>query len=151
LFCLVLARNLAAIEKQFHFSQSTLLPEVFTMIETVTQRWRRRVLVRYGKEVVIINAAEIALFYTENNVVYLLNKHEKKFICDDTLSELEEQLDPKQFFRISRQYLINVDIIRSFKTYERVRLEVSLNIQTISSVLISQQTTPKFKVWLSSC
>ena len=77
-------------------------------------------------------------------------KSEKKFIVDKTLNELEASLDNSLFFRANRQYIINLNFVKCYKAYEKVKLQVDLNISERNhSIIISQITAPYFRKWIS--
>jgi DNA-binding LytR/AlgR family response regulator len=64
--------------------------------------------------------------------------------------ELEEQLDEDIFFRANRQYIININFVKSFRPFERVKLLVELNITGFEEdVIISQHVAPAFKKWMN--
>jgi DNA-binding LytR/AlgR family response regulator len=108
-----------------------------------------RLLVRKGIETHSIKHDDIVLFYTENKVVFVLDKQEQKYIYNKTLTELEEELDPHEFFRVNRQYIVHIDAIKCFKPYERVKLQVRLNLaNTPHTIIVSQHTAPSFKKWI---
>jgi len=108
-----------------------------------------RILVHKGIETHSIKHEDIAFFYTENKVVFVLDRQEHKYIYNTTLSELEEELDPHEFFRVNRQYIVHIDTIKSFKPYERVKLQVRLNLEhNMPVIIVSQHTAPIFKKWI---
>ena len=95
----------------------------------------------------------IALFYSENKIVYAIDQHGKKYITENNLSELEQELDQSFFFRANRQYIININHLKSFRTYERVKLKVDMNPGVLHEechIVISQETAPAFKKWIYS-
>ena len=62
---------------------------------------------------------------------------------------VEEELDENTFFRANRQYIININYIKGFKPFEKVKLAVDLNIPEINhSITISQETAPAFRKWM---
>jgi DNA-binding LytR/AlgR family response regulator len=64
--------------------------------------------------------------------------------------ELEQEMDTNVFFRANRQYIVNVDFIRAYKAYEKVKLQLELSIPlTNHCVIISQETAPHFRHWIS--
>ena len=92
---------------------------------------------------------EIVMFFTENKIVYAIDRNSRKFMVDKNLSDLEEELDEKTFFRANRQYILNIEYIKSFKPYERVKLWVDLTLQDLDhSIIVSQETAPAFRKWL---
>ena len=113
------------------------------------ERIKNRVIARKGNEHLNLLLSEIVFFYTENKVAYAIDKNGQKFMTDRNLTELEEKLDPSLFFRASRQYIINVDYIHSFKTYERSKIWVELKVKHPGhTIIVSQETAPLFRKWI---
>jgi DNA-binding LytR/AlgR family response regulator len=78
-----------------------------------------------------------------------MDRNGRKYMVDKNLSDLEQELDDKTFFRANRQYILNIDYIKSFKPYERVKLWVDLTIPDVDhSIIVSQETAPFFRKWL---
>lgn len=115
---------------------------------TENKKNRSRVLVKKGMETIAIKMDEVAVFYTENKIVFVLTKKGQKYLYDKNLAGLEEELDPMKFFRINRQYVVHVDSIKSFRPYDRVKLELKLHLENFPPLIISQQTAPLFKKWI---
>jgi DNA-binding LytR/AlgR family response regulator len=92
---------------------------------------------------------DIAFIYRDNTIIVAVDKDEKKYLCDKNLSALEEELDPGVFFRANRKYLLNIHYIRSYKTFEKVKLEVFLSISNSKhNIIVSQETAPFFRKWM---
>ena len=92
---------------------------------------------------------EIAVFYTENKIVYVVDQSGKKYLADKNLTDLEEELDENTFFRANRQYIVNINFVKGFKAYEKVKLLVDLNVPDINHcIIISQETAPAFRKWM---
>jgi DNA-binding LytR/AlgR family response regulator len=93
---------------------------------------------------------DIVLFYTENKIVYTVDQGGKKYLVDKNLSDLEATLDTSVFFRANRQYIVNINYVRGYKTYERVKLQLDLLVSLNHCIVISQETAPLFKKWIYS-
>jgi DNA-binding LytR/AlgR family response regulator len=92
----------------------------------------------------------VVLFFTENKIVYVIDRSGKKYLVDKNLSDLETELDSKTFFRVNRQYIVNINFIRSFKAYERVKLQIELTLSDLNYfIVVSQETAPLFRKWMS--
>ncbi|MEP7232601.1 MAG: LytTR family DNA-binding domain-containing protein [Ginsengibacter sp.] len=134
---------------QTHFSHTYVNSPAENLARFINGRRRTRLLVKRGIENIALKLEDIILFYTENKMVYVLDRFSKKYISDNTLTELEEELDEYTFFRANRQYIINVNYVRGFKPYEKVKLSVDFNIPEINhSITISQETAPAFRKWM---
>ena len=68
----------------------------------------------------------------------------------NNLTELMSQLNKKIFFRANRKYIININFIRKYKPFDRVKVEVELFVQSPETVVISQENSSSFKNWIES-
>jgi DNA-binding LytR/AlgR family response regulator len=132
---------------QHHFNSRQM---VAPLLGQLGAKKRNRILVKRGVEYVSLPCADVVLCYTENKLVYVLDKCGKKYLADKNLGELESELDNQMFFRVNRQYIVNINFIRSFKSYERVKLQVELTLPDVPHVVIvSQETAPEFRKWIA--
>jgi DNA-binding LytR/AlgR family response regulator len=119
------------------------------LMKYVTGHKKTRLLVRKGLENMILKLDDIVLLYTENKIVYVMDKFGKKYIADKNLTDLEEELDDTVFFRVNRQYILNLNYIKGYKPYEKVKLVVELSVPELNHVIIvSQETAPDFRKWM---
>jgi DNA-binding LytR/AlgR family response regulator len=132
-------------EKHFS-SQQESIQKFVTHFES---HKKNRLVVRRGVEYISLRLDDIILFYTENKLVYVIDNTGKKYIAEKNLCELEEQLDNSRFFRANRQYIINIDFIRGFKSFDRVKLLVDLNVPELNhDIVISQENSSQFREWI---
>ncbi len=141
-----------AIEKykrfEKHFGQKVSVINDF--LQHFGKHKKTRLIVKKGLENISLLLEDVVLFFTENKIVYVIDKCGKKYLADKNLSDLEVELDPKTFFRVNRQYIVNINYIRSFKTYERVKLQVELTLSDLNYfIVVSQETAPVFRKWIS--
>jgi DNA-binding LytR/AlgR family response regulator len=115
------------------------------------RRLRKRLVVQRGLEQVALAVSDIALFYTENKMVFVLDCHGQKYICDEPLQNLEADLDPSVFFRANRQFLINIEYIQSFRSVEKSRLKVQMDpLPKGADIIVSQETASRFRRWIEA-
>ena len=57
-------------------------------------------------------------------------------------------LNPDFFFRVNRQLIIYIDSINEILTYSKSRVKLKLNPSYEKNIVVSTETTPKFKSWL---
>lgn len=132
-----------------HFTHEKADEAMSQLLQYMNGGKRKRILVRKGIENITMPLNDIVLFYTENKIVHAIDKNGRKFMVDKNLSDLEEDLDDKTFFRANRQYILNINYIKSFKPYERVKLWVDLTLPDLDhSIIVSQETAPVFRKWL---
>jgi len=63
-----------------------------------------------------------------HKLVCMVDNRNQKFILDQSLSEIEKQLDPLHFYRVNRKYLLNMNAIKRMKTYPKVNCTWKLNL-----------------------
>lgn len=104
-----------------------------------------RILVKIGYNLKIISTDEVSCFYSENKIAYLQTK-ERTFPTDFTLEELGQSLDTKQFFRVNRQVIINLNFIKNIHTspYYKIDLEFQPDLE----ITVSRDRVKEFKDWL---
>jgi DNA-binding LytR/AlgR family response regulator len=114
-------------------------------------RMKKRLIVKKGIENIALKTEDIALIFTENKIVFVIDGHTgKKYISDKNLSELEAELDKNIFFRANRKYIISINFLKAFRTFEKVKLSVDLNLpENGHHVIISQDTAKSFKRWVN--
>ena len=130
-----------------HFTHTSLLNN---FLQRFDQPKKTRLLVKKGLENISLLLEDIVLFFTENKIVYVIDKNGRKYLVDKNLADLEMELDNKTFFRVNRQYIVNMNYIRSFKAYERVKLQIELTVSDLNYfIIVSQETAPYFRKWIS--
>ncbi len=116
-----------------------------------SRKRRTRLVLRKGMENLSILLEHIVLFYTENKITYAIDHIGTKYIAEITLIELEKELDETIFFRANRQFIVNINHIRGFRNYERVKLKIFMRSEELNSkytIIISQDRSPEFKQWI---
>lgn len=97
-----------------------------------------------------VQVKEIA-FFTKDvlNYLYLFNG-ERYLVDEDTLDDVEEILNPDQFYRANRQFIINIDAIQSVKSIENSKILVKLKEPNQKfEIDISREKAPAFKKWMN--
>ena len=126
----------------------------YSKIVYLTEKKKRtRLVVQKGIENIAMPLEDIALFYTENKIVYAIDQAGKKYMTEQNLSDLQQELDDSVFFRANRQYIININHIKSFKAYEKVKLKIDMRLKELNEqyfIIISQETAPAFRKWIYS-
>jgi DNA-binding LytR/AlgR family response regulator len=117
-------------------------------LHPILNKTKKFLIVRKGSAHVLTRAEDIALIYVENKICFIVDAQEKKFFCEMKLYELQRQLNPNMFFRVNRQFIVNVNFIKSFVPIQNLRLRIDLKIATPIEVTVSQEMTPHFKKWI---
>jgi DNA-binding LytR/AlgR family response regulator len=111
--------------------------------------YRERLVTRFGGLLKMVNISDAAYFYTENKVTYVRTKANATFALDETLEELETMLNPKQFFRINRQYIVGINSIDKMLVVSKSRVKLTLNPPAEHETIASTERSSSFKKWLT--
>jgi DNA-binding LytR/AlgR family response regulator len=123
--------------------------KVISMINKPSSTYKERFIIRYGEHIKTIQVHDIAYFYTENKANYAVMKDAKRYPIDHNLDELEQLINPKNFFRINRQFIISYNSIAEMITYSKSRVLVKLNPATKFETIVSTERSASFKSWLA--
>jgi DNA-binding LytR/AlgR family response regulator len=110
--------------------------------------YRERFLAYRQDELVPIATKDVLYFYKDDRKVSLRTTDGKSYSLSLTMQELEEQLCPHTFFRINRQYIVNIKGIKKISLYFNSKLLVQLHHCDDQEVIVSKERTAMFKEWL---
>lgn len=110
--------------------------------------YKERFMVKIGEHIHIVSTSAIKLFFAEGRNTYLIREDGRKLITDYTLEGLEELLDPAQFFRVNRSYLINLTSIKDVLVYSSSRLKINPDFSYPNEIIVSRDRVNSFKKWL---
>ncbi|MHC1778331.1 MAG: LytR/AlgR family response regulator transcription factor [Lentimicrobium sp.] len=126
---------------------------LYEMIDSLKERqsvqYKDRFLVNKGDSLIPVKINEIACFYAEDKVVFLLTFDKRRFIIPNTLEELESRLDPHLFFRVNRQFILSGEAIHKVHNYFNFKLKVELVPDPGIDVIVSRSRGADFKAWMN--
>lgn len=110
--------------------------------------FKHRFLVSYGSQIKSIKVEDSAYFYADNKMVFLVNHSGHKYVTDETLDQLEHSLDPMEFYRVNRTFIIGINSIKQMHTYSRSRIKIDLLPECDKECIVSTEKCGSFKEWL---
>lgn len=112
--------------------------------------YRTRFLIPYNDGFKTVKVSEIDYIFSEQKLTHLSLKNKQTISILQTMEEVEDDLDPKFFFRANRQHILHIDSIASIHNYFNGKLKVVLLSDTSREVIISREKAPLFKNWLNN-
>lgn len=128
--------------------QNLAIEKLLATLQLSKAEYKKRFAVKYGEHIKTIETPDIAYFYTENKVNFLVTKQGKRFAIDNNLDQLESVVDPQKFFRINRQFIIGFHSITEMLTYSKSRVLIKLDPPTKLETIVSAERSGAFKTWL---
>ena len=138
----------AALDK-YHSLKKHFTDDFFNRFDNFSNgKSRERLTVKDGTNFMSIKTEEVAYFFTEYKLVFLVAFSGKKYLVEKNLTELEDELNSEIFFRVNRKYLVNVNAIDKFKPFFKGKLLIDLKPKTNDEVTVSQERAAEFKEWI---
>ena len=109
---------------------------------------KKRFLVKRGIDYISIKTEDIAYFYAAHKVVCLVDSKGNKYILDQSLADLEKQVDPSTFYRVNRKYLVHINAIRKIKSFPKSKIQLEIEPSVTEEIVISQENVTAFKEWM---
>lgn len=110
--------------------------------------YKNRFTIKVGQHIKMISVDDIECFYSEDKATYLFTTTGRNYLLDHTLEQLEHQLQPKTFFRISRKFFININAVKDIVAYTNSRLKIQLHTYNTQELIVSRERVKEFKNWL---
>lgn len=110
--------------------------------------YKKRFIVRIGDSIIPVNTSEIAYFYSENKSNYIAVKDGSHFITDISMDTLVNELDPKSFFRISRNCIVSLGSILSITRQAGGRLRITAQPDPPFEMTVSRSRVDDFLAWI---
>lgn len=98
-----------------------------------------------GQQLKMINIEEVECIYSENKGTYLHTFDNRDYLLDITLEQLEAELDPKDFYRVSRKFIVPMKGIKEIQIYSNSRLKVILPTYKEDEVIVARERVNDFK------
>ena len=124
------------------------IEQLLSTMNHSASEFQKRILIKYGQHLKAIEISESAYFYVESRITFMKTHQGKNYPVDYNLDQLEEILNPNQFFRINRKFIINIDAIGQMYTYSKSRVKIELIPPTDSETIVSSERSSRFKKWL---
>lgn len=110
--------------------------------------FRARFLLPYKDGYKTVVVENILYFYSEFKMTHARLKSGQVEIVPQTMEELEQQLDPKVFFRANRQFIIHIDAIKRLHNHFNGKLKIEIRQSEDVEILVSREKAQLLKNWL---
>ena len=136
-------RNLAATKSY----DTDMLANVLAAFKDTKKVYKSNFLIPHKDKFIPLAVDKIACLYTENKMVKIITSDNQTYTIDSSLEDMYAQLDPAQFFRANRQYIISHNSIKDVSIWFGSKLSVNLHVIVPEKIIVSKARVPEFKVW----
>ncbi len=124
------------------------ISEIFLKLENKkTEIYKSNFLLPFKDKLIPLSTNNIAYFYSENKVAKIATIDNQIFYENSSLEEIYKQINPADFFRANRQFIISHKAIKDISTWFDNRLAINLLIPTPENIIISRNRVSKFRHW----
>jgi len=124
------------------------LNELIQIIAPREDSYRKRFSVAVGDKLRTIEVKDIAYFFSSSNITFAVTFNKRQYSLNQSINNLFCELNPSEFFRINRQYLVCHKAIENIYVYSKSHLKLELNPPVTEMVFVSLDKVPGFKKWL---
>ncbi len=129
-------------------AQNKLLESIGQAMNMLTKKYKERFIVKVGEHLKSIESKEILFFFSLEKTTFAQTMDGRKHILDFTMDQLEEMLNPGDYFRINRKYLVHAQSIQDMISYTNSRLKLRLKTSDDTDIIVARERVQEFKDWL---
>ena len=123
--------------------------ELADLLQNREAVFQKRFMVYAGDKVKSIKIEEVAYFYSMEKSTFLCTKGDVSYTIDYSLDKLELMIDPDNFFRINRKFIIHIDAIKNMFPLANSRMKIELIPPSHEEAFVSLHRYSNFKRWLN--
>lgn len=146
-----------AIEKFQLLKKGYAMPGISQQLETMltqlsthhTPQYKDRFLAHYRKAIIAISSSQVA-YFQKDTIVFLVTSDNRQLITDyNSLDELEDLLNPQEYYRANRQYLVSRHALEGFQVHYSGKVELKLMNELKAEIVVSKDRAAHFKKWFA--
>jgi len=143
----------AAIQKYRRLFGKSTAPINEDVIQSLMRRlntpdYVKRFLIKQGTSLSYVNTEQISRFFSEDSMTFIVTRDGFKHNIDHTMDQVEELMNPAEFFRINRKLVVHIDSITKMSVYFNSRLKLSLKPNYDGDAIVSRDKVKDFKAWI---
>jgi DNA-binding LytR/AlgR family response regulator len=142
-----------ALEKLKRIAGTSAIPtEIHQLIASLVKEksYKTHFLISVkGSKLIPLLARDIACIHIEDSLVKAKTTDGKSYIFEYTMDELAGMLNPADFFRANRQFIISRNSIKEVDYYFNNRLSIHLKVPVSEAILISKVRVAEFREWFT--
>ena len=112
------------------------------------KEYKERYIIRFNDRIVPLQTSDIAYVYSEEKNNYLVTSDGHKYVIDSSLDVIYEDMNPRDFFRISRGCIMSMKAIRSIVKQAGGRLRIMADPESPFEMTVSRSRVDDFLAWI---
>ena len=124
------------------------LSKLADLLKVQESDYKTRFMIKVGDRIKTVYVSEISVVLSEDKGTYLIDKKGSSHLIDSSLDKIHATIDPHQFFRINRKYIVNIDAIEEMYSWKNSRLKISVKNYNDNAIIVAREKVAEFKSWL---
>jgi DNA-binding LytR/AlgR family response regulator len=129
-------------------STEQALQNIGAAVQMLMKKYKTRFVIKVGEHLRTVEVDHIHYFHSQDKATFCVTSDNRSLILDYTLEQLEEMIDPDQFFRINRKYFVRASAIQDIISYTNSRLRLVIKGSEDSDIIVARERVQEFRQWL---
>ncbi|CAM3903246.1 LytTR family DNA-binding domain-containing protein [Flavobacterium cucumis] len=118
------------------------------LVNPLEKEYKKRFSVKIGQQLKVISIEEVECFFSENKGTYIHTFDNRDYLIDSTLEVLETEINPKDFYRVNRKFIVPLKAVKEIQVYSNSRLKIILPTYKDDEVIVARERVSDFKDWI---
>ena len=127
-----------------------LIANMLSMFQKEFKVYKSNFLIPNKDKYIPLSVNDIAYIYSENKIARIVTIESRIFYDNNSLDEMQRQLDPSMFFRANRQFIISHQAVKDISVWFDSKLSVNLTVAVPEKIIVSRARVSELKDWYSS-
>lgn len=140
-----------AIEKSRRMSVHTggsELSEIYRMLQKSSTPFRQRFLVVDKDGYMAVGVDKVRYISTDTGVVKIYLADNRRYTVEMSLDEIEQQLNPSNFFRATRQHIVNINAVQRISNWFNRKIKIKIKGYPDADIVVGKEKITRLKQWL---
>lgn len=140
-----------SLKKYKKFKSSIQTDNINKLLETIesrNERFKKRFVVSIANKIKIVETNDVAYFYSKDKNTFLCTPDNRHYPLDFSLDHIEEMLNPELFFRVNRQFIVQLKSISKIDILSKSRIKLQTTPSSPEEIMVSSARTSEFRQWL---
>lgn len=118
------------------------------MLNTNIKKYKTTYLVQQRDTLVPLRVSAIAYFTIDSGIVKAYSFDGVAYVIDEKLEDIETELNPNQFFRANRQFIVQRKAIENLQLYFNGKMIINVFPKPTQQIVVSKVKAPQLKKWM---
>lgn len=134
--------------QELYSEKKNLEERISEVFQQISKPHKTRFFIKVGVKFQSILVSNICTFFVEERNTFLQTQKGKKYDLDYSLEQIQKIINPELFYRVNRNYLVNINCIEEIVAYSSSRLKLKLKTKMEDELIVSRDKVSDFKKWM---